>query len=113
MEREPDGTLITLMDEDGNEKEFEHIATMDHNGSSYVALIPAFQEPEELVEGNGQLVILKMVTDENGEDILSSIDDDEEFDTVASEFEKLLENEYEIEDQDLENDEDEDEDDDE
>lgn len=108
MEREPDGTLITLMDEDGNEKEFEHIATMDHNGSSYVALIPAFQEPEEFVEGDGQLVILKMVTDENGEDILSSIDDDEEFDTIASEFEKLLENEYEIEDQDLENDEDED-----
>lgn len=96
MDREPEGTLITLLDEDGNEREFEHLATLEYNGSSYVALVPAFLEPEELVESDGELVILKMVPDEDGEDILSSVDDDDEFEAVSSKFEKMLENDYEI-----------------
>ena len=105
MEREPDGTLITLLDEDGTEKEFEHLATLEHEGSTYVALVPAFMEPEELVESDGELVILKMIEDENGEDILSSIDDDDEFDAVAHEFEEMLENDFEIQDIDDDSDE--------
>jgi uncharacterized protein YrzB (UPF0473 family) len=96
MEREPDGTLITLLDEDGVEREFEHLATLEYDDSTYVALVPAFIEPEEFVESDGELVILKMVEDEDGEDIFSSIDDDDEFDKVSHEFEKMLENDYEI-----------------
>lgn len=96
MEREPDGTLITLLDDDGTEREFEHLASLEHNGSTYVALIPAFQEPEEFVESDGTLVILKVVEDENGEEILSSVDDDDEFEEVAHQFENLLENDYDI-----------------
>ncbi len=99
MEREPDGTLITLQDEDGNEREFEHLASLEWNGSTYVALVPADLEPEELVESDAELVILKTVPDENGEDILSTIDDDAEYDSVAKEFESLLEDEYEIQDE--------------
>lgn len=96
MDREPEGTLVTLLDEDGNEKEFEHLATLEHNGSSYVALVPAFMEPEQLVESDGELVILKIVPDEDGEDVLVSIDDDDEFEAVSGKFEKMLESEYEI-----------------
>ena len=122
MERESDGTLITLLDEDGVEQQFEHLATLEHDGSSYVALVPAFLEPEEFVESEAELVILKMVIDENEEEILATIEDDDEFEAVSSEFEKLLEAEYEIQgeddvnedfnDADDEDDEDEDEDDD-
>lgn len=97
MEREPDGTLITLLDEDdGTEKEYEHLASLEHDGSTYVALVPAFIEPEELVESDGELVILKVIKDESGEDILSTIDDDNEFTVVAHEFENMLENDYDI-----------------
>lgn len=96
MEREPDGTLVTLLDEDGNEKEFEHLATIEHEGTTYVGLIPAFMEAEQLVENDGELIILKMVEDENGDDILSSIDDDDEFNVVSHEFEEMLENDYDI-----------------
>lgn len=96
MDHEAEGTLVTLLDEDGNEKEFEHLATLEHDGSSYVALVPAFLEPEELVESDGELVILKIIVDDTGEEILSSIDDDDEFDAVSSKFEKMLENDYEI-----------------
>jgi Protein of unknown function (DUF1292). len=96
MEREPDGTLITLLDEDGVEREFEHLASLEHEGTTYVALVPAYQEPEELVEGDGELVILKIAEDEDGEEILTSIDDDGEFDAVAHEFEEMLENDFDI-----------------
>lgn len=106
MEREPDGTLITLVDEeDGTEKEFEFIASLEHDGFTYVALVPAFMEPEEFIESDAELVILKVIKDENGEDIFSTIDDDDEFDTVAAEFENMLANEYDIMDEeDLEDD---------
>ncbi|CDZ24131.1 hypothetical protein CCDG5_1014 [[Clostridium] cellulosi] len=96
MGREPDGTLITLLDENGEEKEFEHLASLEYEGSTYVALIPAFQKPEELVESDGNLVILKIESDDKGEDILVTVDDDDEFYTVSKKFEKMLENEYEI-----------------
>ncbi|MEG6572014.1 DUF1292 domain-containing protein [[Clostridium] cellulosi] len=105
MGREPDGTLITLLDENGEEKEFEHLASLEYEGSTYVALIPAFQKPEELVESDGNLVILKIESDDKGEDILVTVDDDDEFYTVSKKFEKMLENEYEIiDDQDETND---------
>lgn len=96
MEREPEGTLITLMDENGKEREFEHLASLEYEGSTYVALIPVFQDPEELIESDGDLVILKIATDDKGEDILVTVDDDDEFYAVSEKFEKMLENEYEI-----------------
>ena len=98
MPKENDGNLVTLLDEDGKEQEFEHLASLDYNGSTYVALIPYFENPEELIEDNGELVILKTVQDNNGEDVLSSIDDEIEFEEVARQIEDMLEDEYEIDD---------------
>lgn len=96
MEKENDGTLITLLDEDGKEQEFEHLGTVEYNGSSYVALTPCHDSPAELLEDTGDLVILKITEDEDGEDILSSIDDDDEFEAVAAQFEELLDGDYDI-----------------
>jgi uncharacterized protein YrzB (UPF0473 family) len=97
MEREPDGTIITLLDEEGNEHEFEHLASLEHKGSTYVALIPAFDSdaPEKTVEDDGELLILKVVV-ENGEELLSAIEDDLEFAAVSEKFEELLDDEYQI-----------------
>lgn len=97
MEREPDGTLITLIDEsDGTEKEFEHLATIDYEDSTYVALVPAFMEPEEFVESDGNLVILKVIQDEKGENVFITIDDDDEFYAVYRKFESLLDEDYDF-----------------
>lgn len=101
MEREPNGTLITLVDEETNEeKEFEFLATLEHEGSKYVALVPAFMEPEELVESDGELVILKVIKNDKDEDTLISIDDDDEFDAVACKFENMLSDDFDIVDED-------------
>lgn len=99
MDREPDGTLITLLDEDGNQQEYEHLGSLNYNDTRYVALTPHFDDAGEAVESDGQLVILKVETDDSGDDILVSVEEDEYY-SVASEFEKLLEEEYDFEDDD-------------
>mgnify|MGYP001165598740 CR=1 FL=1 len=77
-----EGECYTLTDEDGNESQFELIGSCELDGNTYMALIP--------VEDGEEYVILKKETDENGEDILVTIDDDEEFDKVADIFEDEL-----------------------
>lgn len=72
--------VFTLTDEEGNESDFEFIGRIELDGNNYVALIPADGEDEEYV-------ILKVDTDENGEEYLVTIEDDEEFDKAADAFE--------------------------
>lgn len=91
-----DGTIITLVDEEGVEKEFEHVYTIENEGNTYVGLIPVAESAEELLESDGDLVILKIVVDEKGEEYLSTIDDDVEFERVAEEFETALEEDFDI-----------------
>lgn len=82
MERED---IVQLVDEDGNEVNFEHLMTLEHKGRTYICLVPV--EPMEDVEED-ELVILRIETDEDGNDYYTSIDDDTELDEV---FEKYLE----------------------
>ena len=55
--------VFTLTDEDGNESDFELIGNMDVDGEKYVALVPVEDE------------------------VLLTIEDDDEFDKVADAFE--------------------------
>ena len=108
MPDEPEDTLITLLDEDGKEHEFEHLASLEHEGATYVALMPSYSDPDEVLDSDGELVILKVEYDEDaGEDVLAAIEDEDEFNAVSKEFEEMLDDEYDILDED---DEDEDED---
>jgi uncharacterized protein YrzB (UPF0473 family) len=82
--------IVMLTDEDGNEHAFALIAEAALNGTQYYALIPADGEnDDEFCE----YIILKMV-EEDGEENLVSIDDDEEFDTVADYFDDLFSEEF-------------------
>ena len=73
MSEEYKNNFVILTDEDGNEKEFEHIDTLEDNGTVYLAFIPA----ELNLEEEAEVVILKIV-EEDGEELLASVDDDEE-----------------------------------
>ena len=64
---------VVLTDEDGNEVEFEHIDTVEVDGTMYMAFIPA----ELAVDEEAEVVILK-VEEEDGEEVLVSVDNDEE-----------------------------------
>ena len=89
MQEEYGGNFITVTDEDGNEFELEHLDTIEWNGRTYLAFFPAEQEGEETPEEELGLVILKAIQ-ENGEEILSTLDSDEEMDAVYEEFMKEL-----------------------
>lgn len=83
-----DGEYYTLTDEDGNELQFEVIGSAELNGRIYYAMIPVDDEPTE--DGVYEYVILKADKDEDGEDILVTVDDDDEFDDVADYFDDML-----------------------
>ena len=71
--------FMTIVDEDGTEYELEVLTTIEYNGFSYLAVIPADGEKAELAEL--EVSILKSV-DEDGESILCAIEDEEELETV-------------------------------
>ena len=87
MEDQYGSDFITISDEDGTEYELEILATLDWNGSSYLAVIPAGADDEEDLE----VSILKTV-EEDGESILCAIEDDEELQTV---YQQIMDHLYE------------------
>ena len=81
-------TFITVTDEDGQEIVLEFIDALEHNGQLYQAFFPAETEDDEDNPDNG-LVILKVIH-EDGEDLLSTLDSDEELDAVYERFMEAL-----------------------
>lgn len=74
--------FISVTDDDGNEFELEHLDTIEHDGALYMAFLPADMDENDDDYG---MVILK-VLQENGEEILATIDDDQEMETVYNAF---------------------------
>ncbi len=95
MEQEYNPDILTLTDEDGKEFSFELLDSIETEDGRYVALMPTYQSPEELLTDNGELVILK-VTEVDGEDMFEEIDDDDEYDTIADCFIDRLQDLFEI-----------------
>lgn len=90
MSEEYGANFITVTDEEGNEFELEHLDTIEFQGQTYLAFFPCCPDGEEAQnEEEMGLVILKAIQ-ENGEEILSTLDSDEEIDAVYNEFMKEL-----------------------
>ena len=70
--------FITIVDDEGNEFELEVLSELEYDGSTYLAVIPAGQSQEEL---QLEVSILKS-TEEDGEPILTAIEDEEELQAV-------------------------------
>ena len=68
--------FMTIVDEDGEEFELEVLTTLEYNGYSYLAVIPAGEDDTNL-----EISILKSV-EEDGEPILCAIEDEAELETV-------------------------------
>ena len=81
--------LFELIDENGNKKQFELIDAAEVRGEQYFAMIPAIED-DDYLNADCDLVILKSI-EENGEEILASIDDDDEFEFVSAFFLERME----------------------
>jgi uncharacterized protein YrzB (UPF0473 family) len=87
-------TFITVTDEDGNDIELEFIDAVEYKGSRYLAFFPAETEDSEDENEDGEdddtgLIILKVLVEE-GEEVLSTLTDDEELDAVYDLFMESL-----------------------
>ena len=82
-------SFITLTDEDGNDIELEYVDALEHEGQTYMAFFPAVEDEAEEESEDYGLVILKSVT-ENGEELLTTLDSDEELQRVYDLFMEQL-----------------------
>jgi len=87
---------VVLTDEDGKEHEFAIVDVIEVEGKDYAILLPMGEEAED-EEAEGDAVILRIDTDENGEDVLVDIEDDDEWEKVAEAWEALVEEEDDFE----------------
>ena len=83
---EEQNTLVTLIDEQGREVEFDLVATFDYEKKRYAALIP-IDEVENVDEN--EVVILEIVKSPDGERYLP-IENDVLLDEVFNEFLEIL-----------------------
>lgn len=74
--------IITINDEDGNEFVLEHIDTIEHDDKMYMAFTPSDMSEDDEDFG---VIILEVVNEPDGE-VLVSVDDDDELDSVYKIF---------------------------
>lgn len=84
--------FISIVDDEGKEYELEVLSTLEYNGSTYLAVIPA---AESLEEFQLEVSILKSI-EEDGEPILCAIEDEEELQHV---YDLIMDSLYEEEDE--------------
>ena len=96
MQDEFGPNFITLTDEDGNDIELEYVDALELDGQTYMAFFPPVEEDaDEAAAEEFGLVILQPVM-ENGEELLSTLDSDEELNRVYDLFmEQILSDEEE------------------
>lgn len=88
--------IFTLSDDEGNEFTFEVLDELEDGDNYYVAMQPVYDDPKDQLDDNGELVIMKSCED-NGEEFFEEIEDEEEFDRIASVFTTRLGEIFDIE----------------
>ena len=91
MERDD---IVELIDDEGNEVDFQHLMTLEMDGKTYVVL--AAVEPTDDI-GEDEAVVLRIESDEEGNDVYASIEDDDELEKVFARYLKIAENDEEEE----------------
>ncbi len=90
--------IVSVVDEDGVEHSFEELDRIETDEGKFIALLPIYDEAEEIIDSDGELIILQ-VTDEDGEFYLEPIEDDNLFDKLGKIFEERLADLFEFDDE--------------
>ena len=69
--------LITLVDDEGTEHNFEILDTLEYEDTLYYALIPVFDNANDTLADSGEYYIMEGI-EEDGEQELAEVDDDEQ-----------------------------------
>ena len=71
---EPD--IISVTDDDGNELLFELLERYETDNDVYVAITKYNETDEDIVDGDYEVITLKVETDDNGDEYLVEIEDE-------------------------------------
>ncbi len=88
--------IVTLSDDDGKEYTFEVLDAIETDTGRYLAMLPVFDDPQKSLDDSGELVIVKVGDEENGDEYYYEIEDDDEYETIADAFIERLEDFFEI-----------------
>lgn len=92
---EPD--IISVSDEDGNEILFELLERYETDSDVYVAITRYYETDEDIVDGDYEVIILKVQNDENGDEYLVEIEDEMEFEQVSDILMAKVEEKFDVE----------------
>lgn len=95
MSEEYGPDIVSVTDENGVEHIFEELDRIETDDARYVALTPYYDETAEILDDDGELIILKVI-EEDGETYLEPIEDESEFDEIGEIFEKRLSELYDL-----------------
>ena len=87
--------IVSLVDDEGKEYNFEVLDAIETDEARYLALLPTYDDPQKMLDDSGELVIVK-VGEENGEEYYYEIEDDDEYEMIADAFTDRLEDFFEI-----------------
>ena len=93
MDHEYEADLLTLLDDEGQEHEFEIIDELENDDGHFLALVPTQQEADELVSDAETYYIFEVI-EEDGEEQLQEVEDDELLDKLAAIFEERFNEAY-------------------
>lgn len=91
--------LVTVIDEEGIEHSFEELDRIETDEGKFIALLPIYDEAEDILSESGELIVLQ-VSEEEDEIYLEPIEDDELFNKVGNIFEERLQDIFEFDDND-------------
>lgn len=87
-----ESNIIELIDENGESVSFEHLATLEHEGGYYIALMVLDEEHHE-ADDEGEVVIMKIEQDDDGNECYVYVEDEGVQEAVFDKFLQLMEEE--------------------
>lgn len=93
MDHEYEADLLTLIDDEGQEHEFEIIDELETDDGHFMALVPTQQDPDDLSTDAETYYIFEVV-EEDGEEQLQEVESDELVDKLAEIFEARFNKAY-------------------
>lgn len=98
-EYNPEQDIISLVDADSNEYEFEIIGELEYEDATFYALSPLFEDKERGIVPDESYMIFEVLIDKDGEKKLAEVDNSELLEELEKEFDKLL-NEDDVDEED-------------
>ena len=90
MAEEYNPDIVSGVDEDGVEHIFEELDRIETEDGKFVALLPVYDDAEDIIDDDGEIIILKVEEEDNGDTFLCPIEDEKLFNEVGKYFEDRL-----------------------